>query len=862
VTARVRSLLANPRQVAAVQSLLHTQAGSAALAALIVDPANAGVKGKLQKLQRQVALPGQSAQLTGLLSNPQVSDALKTITAPALAAPLNDALAAISAYQVQPLKQTALNDADQYGSEFTTIFVVFGLFSIASGVALIFLIFMMLAAERRAEMGMARAIGTRRRQLIQQFLFEGYVYDLGAALVGVALGIGVGLGMVQIIAALLGAVDFSLQSHIEPRSLVVSFCLGALVTFLTVAFSSWRVSRLNVVAAIRDLPEDIGVDRSIGAAFRRPLLDLARAGRRLRRGRVAGAAGALCAALWHAVTGWGVFIRRGVLLLPIGYLLASIGLASKGAAPFSIGLSLLLIGAALSLRWILALCKVRDAVRNRIGYSLAGIGLVAYWLLPFDALKRVGVPHLSGGIEMFFVSGIMLVVGAVWTVMYNSDLILGALLRVAGGRGSLAPILKTAVTYPMQQKFRTGLTLGMFSLVIFTLMVMSVLIRSTAGSLVLPRDDGNYQIYGAANPSTPISNVQQQVAANPSLKSVVAVGGLTQVGIGVRQPSQQDQRWQPYMLNIADNAYLDSTQFTLHSRAAGYGSDQAVWQTLRTNPGYAVVDDTLVPRKNGNGGFGPQGFTITGFHYEDTTFKPVQIAVRDAYTGTVMTLAVIGVLDRNADNLQALTAGIYTGERTLTAAGVPPAMISTYLSALPTTYVFRTAPGADVHATALALGRIFLRNGLDVKEAQQVFDAGQAIDTGMNTLLQGFMALGLIVGIAALGVIAFRSVVERRQQIGMLRAIGFQRGMIRASFLLESSFVALLGTTLGVLLGLGLARNLVESLAASNPAVSMAVPWLQIGLIVAAAYAASLATTYIPARQAARIYPAEALRYE
>src|SRR5262249_5128462 len=112
------------------------------------------------------------------------------------------------------------------------------------------------------------------------------------------------------------------------------------------------------------------------------------------------------------------------------------------------------------------------------------------------------------------------------------------------------------------------------------------------------------------------------------------------------------------------------------------------------------------------------------------------------------------------------------------------------------------------------------------------------------------------------GVIAFRSVVERRQQIGMMRAIGFQRGMIRTSFLLESSFVAILGTVLGVLLGLALAHNLVDSIAQNNPAVTMAVPWLQIALIVTAAYVASLLTTYIPAWQASRVYPAEALRYE
>jgi len=44
--------------------------------------------------------------------------------------------------------------------------------------------------------------------------------------------------------------------------------------------------------------------------------------------------------------------------------------------------------------------------------------------------------------------------------------------------------------------------------------------------------------------------------------------------------------------------------------------------------------------------------------------------------------------------------------------------------------------------------------------------------------------------------------------------------------------------------------------------VRFAIPWLQIGIIVAIAYVFSLATTFLPARQASRIYPAEALRYE
>jgi len=107
----------------------------------------------------------------------------------------------------------------------------------------------MLAAERRTEMGMARALGTKRRHLIQQFLFEGYAYDLGAAVVGVALGIVVVIGMISIVSFLLRQIatsnqlDLSVHLHVEPRSLVVAFCLGALVTLLTVLISAWRVSR-------------------------------------------------------------------------------------------------------------------------------------------------------------------------------------------------------------------------------------------------------------------------------------------------------------------------------------------------------------------------------------------------------------------------------------------------------------------------------------------------------------------------------------------------------------------------------------------------------------------------------------------
>jgi putative ABC transport system permease protein len=143
--------------------------------------------------------------------------------------------------------------------------------------------------------------------------------------------------------------------------------------------------------------------------------------------------------------------------------------------------------------------------------------------------------------------------------------------------------------------------------------------------------------------------------------------------------------------------------------------------------------------------------------------------------------------------------------------------------------------------------------------AQEVKDFGQIQEMFMN-LMMAFMGLGLIVGIAALGVIAARAVVERRQQIGMLRAIGFGQRMIQATFLIESSFVALLGILLGVALGVAIAIQIAPESGIEG--MTAVIPWGQIVLIVALAYLASLLTTFLPAYRAARIYPAEALRYE
>jgi putative ABC transport system permease protein len=236
-------------------------------------------------------------------------------------------------------------------------------------------------------------------------------------------------------------------------------------------------------------------------------------------------------------------------------------------------------------------------------------------------------------------------------------------------------------------------------------------------------------------------------------------------------------------------------------------------------------------------------------YQEDETMSPIDVELRDPYSDTQVTLTIIGVLEQISFNF-----GVYTSQETL--AQTWP------VAAVPTTYLFKLAEGVDAKETADALEAEFLTHGMEAISIEEELDEANRTSFALNSLLQGFMSLGLVVGIAALGVISTRAVVERRHEIGVLRAIGYRRRTVQLSFLLESSLVALIGILIGVVLGLALSYNVINFLQGQIEGLEFQISWLQIVIIVAVAYLASLLMTLLPAWQASRIYPAEALRYE
>ena len=721
--------------------------------------------------------------------------------------------------EIVPIKQNIIDQANEAGSLFVSLFTTFGLFSIGVGLLLIFLIFSMLAAERKSEMGMARAVGMQRQHLVRMFTVEGAIYGIGSALIGAAIGVGLGFVLVAAVAAIFSqdqATNFTLSSHVEPVSFLTSFLAGAVLTFATVVLASRRISRLNIVQAIRDIPEP----------------QTARPGW---RGLLQGL----------GVTGLGV-----VLLLS--------GFQAAHLTVFGLGVSLIPIGIALLLHW--------RGVPQR--WPLTGVGavLVFFWLLPsgsLDWLKEEWNQDLTG----FFVSGTLLVGGAVLVTVNNASLVLGLATATVGRFRRLSPIVKSAVAYPLRFAFRTGLSVAMFAIVIFSVIVMATLLEVFDNLFDdQQRLGGGYEVIAFTRSDlNPVTDLQAAVVANPDLAFVERVDGAPSVGTfrtvyraDARLSSDDGGEFADTILTGVGADFLASNEFTIALAAEEYVVDgevesAAVWRALQADPSLAVVNAVLVPTRN-NFAFqvASDRFTLSGVEglfQENDVMAPVDVTVRDLDGGGSLDLTVIGMLDPFASGEGGpMPIGFYASEEA-------------FGREVDATQFFFNL-NSDAADGAAVIESAFFHHGVETLNVREAIDSLQESQRAIFNLLIGFMMLGLVVGIAALGVISARAVVERRHQIGVLRAIGFSRGMVQTAFLAESSFIAALGIGLGLLLGLLSSVNLINDIRADEPNLEFVIPWLKVFLIVLGAYLFSLLTTFLPAREASRVAPADALRYE
>lgn len=779
--------------------------------------------------------------------------------------------------QVDALKQDAMEDAESVGNMFTSIFLVLGLFSIASGIMLIFMIFVMLAAERRAEMGMARAVGAQRINLVQSFVSEGMAYNLIAGLIGAALGVAAALGLVVVFLkySLGGDFDF-ITAHVTWQSLVVSYCLGVSLTFVTVVIASIKVTSVNIVAAVRGLEEDA---------------------RRGPREKVSWKWVALgVPAMVIPPLGIWFLFRKGLriswswIVAPVGIALALLALlgASGGGS-----MSEFLAGVGFSvLPLCIAILAAHHGVPGRAVWTGVGAWLAFYWLAPFSVAESLLGTEMQGDIEMFVLSGVMVVIAFTLIIIFNARLLtalfqrknghkyrkpaliaaVAAAVAAAGyalgdagdGAGEVlyvvaaliglaaaaswasvrfpaaAPALKMGVAYPLANRFRTGMTIAMFSLIVFSIVTFSAVNANFTATMTGDSGDGGWDIVATANRNNPVTDVVGALQdAGAEVASTLNGAGRTTTFTGAQQVLR-DGEFLTYPVIAGDQAFYAAPSATLAARAEGFADDRAVLDAVGADGSFALVDATE---------FGPYAF-VWGTDLSGD-FEPFDVTFRNPLTDVEATVTVIGVVGTRLD--AETVAGLYVNEAAYEAVFGPPAYDRTYIS---------LKDDGGVKESAREIESALAAKGVQAEGIKARIYESAAQDRAFTRMFQGFMALGLVVGIVALGVIAFRSVVARRQQIGMLRAIGYQTETVALTFVLESAFIALMGILSGVVGGVIISRNLFTTGQFSGEGVDFMMPWTEVLIFTGVALVVSLAMTWWPSRAAAKVPVADALRYE
>jgi putative ABC transport system permease protein len=144
---------------------------------------------------------------------------------------------------------------------------------------------------------------------------------------------------------------------------------------------------------------------------------------------------------------------------------------------------------------------------------------------------------------------------------------------------------------------------------------------------------------------------------------------------------------------------------------------------------------------------------------------------------------------------------------------------------------------------------------VEATRPSDALEARAAAKTAFTSLFLGLGAVALLVGGVGIANVMVISVLERRSEIGLRRALGATQGHIRLQFLTESFLLAGLGGAAGVVLGI-----VVTAVYAAQRGWDVVVPWyVPAGGVVAALAIGAVAGLY-PAMRAARLAPTEALR--
>jgi putative ABC transport system permease protein len=152
------------------------------------------------------------------------------------------------------LAATGDQDVGEFVDLLTGLLLGFAALGVVVGAFIIFNTFTILVTQRTHELGLLRAMGASRRQVIASVIVEAAVVGALASAAGLALGVLVA----RLLMSLVDSLGFRIPSGeivLLPRTVVYAFAVGLVVTVGAALWPAVRASRIPPVAAIGDLPE-------------------------------------------------------------------------------------------------------------------------------------------------------------------------------------------------------------------------------------------------------------------------------------------------------------------------------------------------------------------------------------------------------------------------------------------------------------------------------------------------------------------------------------------------------------------------------------------------------------------------------
>ena len=151
-------------------------------------------------------------------------------------------------------------------------------------------------------------------------------------------------------------------------------------------------------------------------------------------------------------------------------------------------------------------------------------------------------------------------------------------------------------------------------------------------------------------------------------------------------------------------------------------------------------------------------------------------------------------------------------------------------------------------------------NNIGITTVKAILKTIEQFTGQINAFLNSIAIISLVVGAVGIITTLYTAVIERTREIGTLKAIGAQNSDILALFLVEALLIGIFGATLGLLAGIGLGYGLSATVVPGNgssppiyTASDMARVWMiSVGL--------SIVAGVVPALQASRLLPVQALR--